>query len=118
MQLQQKTEPGSKFDAGKSRLDLLPPEPLTEIGDVLGYGADKYGERNWERGMSWGRCFGALLRHLFAWWRGEEFDPETGFSHLAHAGCCLMFLMAMRARQVGTDDRKCDPTTYGGNADG
>jgi hypothetical protein len=49
--------------------------------------------------------FAALLRHLFAWWRGEELDPESGLSHLAHAGCCLMFLMEYRRNGWGTDDR-------------
>jgi hypothetical protein len=102
---QVKQEPANKFDAGKPRLDLIPPEPLEEIGKVLGYGAVKYGQRNWENGMSWGRCYAAMLRHMLAWWGGQEYDPETNLSHLAHAGCCLFFLMAYRARKVGTDDR-------------
>ena len=56
--------------------------------------------------MSSGRVFGALMRHLWAWWAGETKDPETGISHLYHASCCLMFLAAYEARQIGTDDRK------------
>lgn len=63
------------------------------------------GERNWEQGMSWGRVFAALMRHMWAWWRGEDKDPETGESHLWHAGCCIAFLIAYEARGVGTDDR-------------
>ena len=104
--LQQKTEPAWKQDAGKPRMDLIAPEMLFGVAEVLDFGARKYAERNWERGISWGRCFGAMMRHMWAWWRGEACDPETGFSHLSHAACCLMFLMAYEARGVGADDRK------------
>jgi hypothetical protein len=78
------------------------------ISTVLGYGAKKYADRNWEKGMSWGRVFGALMRHLWAWWGGEAKDQETGYSHLWHAGCCLMFLIAYEERGIGSDDRKVE----------
>ena len=95
---QQKLEPGSKSDAGKVRLDLLPPVYLFGPAEVLTRGAEKYGDRNWEKGMSWGRVFGAMMRHLWKWWRSKMLgtsghDPEWGLSHLWHAGCCLAFLM-------------------------
>jgi len=96
---------GKKFDTGKPRYDLLPPELLAAVADVLMFGASKYGERNWEKGMSWGRPFAALMRHMWAWWRGEDRDPETGLSHLAHAACCVAFLLAYECREIGTDDR-------------
>ena len=63
------------------------------------------GARNWEKGMKWGRCFGALMRHMWAWWAKEPADPETGKSHLWHAACCLMFLIAYEQRKIGEDDR-------------
>lgn len=102
---QQKQEGGSKFDAGKARIDLIAPEMLFGTADILAFGAAKYSERNWEKGMSWSRPFGALMRHMWAWWSGEQIDPETGKSHLWHASCCLMFLIAFEARKSGTDDR-------------
>jgi hypothetical protein len=55
--------------------------------------------------MSWGRVFGAMMRHSWAWWRGERTDPESGLPHLHHAACCIAFLMAYEQRQTGTDDR-------------
>lgn len=100
-----KSEGAVKHDGDKVRLDLLPPELVEGVGAVLTFGAHKYGARNWEKGMRWGRPFAALLRHLWAWWRGEEKDPETGMSHLWHAGCCLAFLIAYEQRQIGDDDR-------------
>jgi hypothetical protein len=102
---QQKLEAGSKFDAGKPRIDLIAPEMLFGTADILTFGAGKYGERNWEKGMSWSRPFGALMRHLWAWWGGEQNDAETGKPHLWHASCCLMFLVAFEARKHGADDR-------------
>ena len=65
----------------------------------------KTGDRNWEKGMKWGRVYGALMRHLWAWWRGEKADPETGMSHLWHAGCCIAFLITYEQRGIGEDDR-------------
>lgn len=96
---------GRKDDQDKPRMDLLPPEMLDAVAMVLTFGAGKYGERNWEKGMAWGRPYAALLRHMNAWWAGEETDPETGMSHLWHAGCCIAFLIAFECRGIGADDR-------------
>lgn len=96
---------GRKDDSAKTPYHLIAPEMLEGVGRVLDFGAKKYSPRNWEKGMHWSRPFSALMRHMWAWWRGEEADPETGMSHLWHAGCCLMFLMAYEDRQVGKDDR-------------
>lgn len=95
----------TKHDANKPRYDLIPPEAIGAVTQVLTMGAAKYGDRNWEKGMSWGRCFAACMRHLWAWWRGESKDPESGLSHLAHAACNVFFLLAYETRSVGDDDR-------------
>lgn len=96
---------GTKFDKGKVRYELLAPEALEGTAKILTFGAAKYSDRNWEKGMKYSRIFGALMRHLWAWWRGESFDPETQLSHLHHAACCIMFLQTYEARGVGEDDR-------------
>jgi|TARA_R110000803_G_scaffold53795_2_gene110296 hypothetical protein len=94
-----------KADEAKTRYDLLPPELLEETAKVLTFGAQKYSAHNWAQGASWSRYFSAMMRHMWAWWRGEDNDPETGFSHLAHAACCLSFLIAYQRRGLGEDDR-------------
>ena len=96
---------GVKYDAGKPMLGLFPFEALTEIGKVLTYGAKKYEAHNWRKGMAWSRYYDALLRHLNAWNSGEDIDPESGLMHLAHAGCCLVFLIASAVTGLGRDDR-------------
>lgn len=84
---------GKKDDSDKLRLDLLPIPVLEEVSKVLTLGAKKYGDRNWESGISFSRVYAASLRHLFAWWNKEARDKESNLSHLAHAICCLMFLL-------------------------
>jgi hypothetical protein len=102
---------GTKNDQGKLRYDLLAPDALRGLVDVLTFGAKKYADRNWEGGIKFGRVFAAAMRHLWAWWRGEEFDPETGLSHLDHAACCIHFLSAYTKRGMGgLDDRPKTPT--------
>lgn len=96
---------GVKFDDGKVRMDLLPPEAVYAVADILTIGAKKYAARNWEMGMDWSRPFAGCMRHLWAWWRGENTDPDTGRSHLWHAACNIFFLIAYEARKVGKDDR-------------
>ncbi len=87
---------GRKDDREKPRWDLLPFEALAPIVDVLTYGARKYAPENWRIVPdARRRYYAAAMRHMVAWWAGERNDPETGMSHLAHAGCCLLFLGAM-----------------------
>lgn len=100
---------GRKDDQGKLPWHLLPGDALEAIVRVLQFGAEKYGERNWEKGMAWSRVYSALCRHMWAWWRGEESDRETGLPHLAHAGCCVLFLLAFALRGDGDDDRSGSP---------
>ena len=96
---------GIKHDGGKVRMDLLSPFALEEIARVMTVGATKYGDNNWRGGLLWSRVFSALMRHAWAYWRGENFDPETGLNHLAHCGCCIMFLLEYSKSHPELDDR-------------
>ena len=97
---------GTKHDSDKLRYDLVPPEALEEVVKVLTFGAGKYTDRNWEKGINYGRVYGALMRHMQAFWKGEDKDAESGISHLSHAGCCLFFLLAYEGRRMREfDDR-------------
>lgn len=96
---------GTKADTGKVRMDLLPPELLFGVSEILEFGAKKYEDRNWEKGMDWGRVFAACMRHMWSWWKGEQNDPETGKSHLWHAATNIAFLIAYEERKIGKDTR-------------
>lgn len=102
---QQMIKEGTKHDSGKVGVHLLPPDPLIEIAKVLDFGAKKYDPYNWSKGIKYSRLYGALLRHMWAWWKGESSDSETGLSHLAHAGCCLLFLLQYETTRKEFDDR-------------
>ena len=90
---------GIKFDTAKPRWSLLPAGTIAEVIDVLEYGAKKYAPDNWQKvPFSHERYYDALMRHVQAWWAGEKYDPETGRLHLAHAACCILFLMWFEKR--------------------
>ena len=94
-----------KHDAEKVRLELLPFTAMFAIGDAFTYGARKYADHNYRKGMRWSRLLGASLRHLAAWGAGEDLDPESGLHHLAHAGACVMMLLDAQLLKLGEDDR-------------
>lgn len=94
-----------KFDGEKRRYDLVPYDALGEIIKALEFGANKYDDWNWLKGTKWTRYWAASMRHLTAWMMGESKDPESGLSHLAHAGVCILFLLTYERRKIGEDDR-------------
>jgi hypothetical protein len=83
---------GTKHDQGKPRPELIPPSAINGAARVFAFGAKKYDDRNWEKGIDFSRLYGALLRHVNAFWDGQDKDDESGDDHLAHALCCLMML--------------------------
>lgn len=89
----------------EARFDLMPSDALWYVARVFGKGAEKYAERNWERGLKWGASKGALDRHLALFWAGQDFDEESGLPHLAHVAWHSLVLLAMFLRKDGEDDR-------------
>lgn len=94
-----------KFDSGKLPLHLLSTEAMNQTAAVLAFGADKYAEHNWRKGFVWSRPLSAAMRHITAFNAGEDKDPESGLSHLAHAACCIMFLLEFEKTRKELDDR-------------
>src|SRR5690349_5400383 len=85
---------GLKYDEAKMRWDLLPMSALEEVAKVYTFGASKYGAWNWRKGLSFSRCFAALMRHLYAWWwKGETIDPESNCHHLASVAFYVLNFM-------------------------
>lgn len=94
-----------KFDDDKLPVNLLSSEALFQTAAVLKFGADKYHEHNWRDGFAWSRPLAAAMRHIMAFNDGEDKDPESGLSHLAHAACCIMFLLEFEKTHPDLDDR-------------
>jgi hypothetical protein len=98
-------EEGLRYDEGKVRLDLIPAEWVIALGSVLTIGAKKYADRNWEKGMKWSKCLGPLLRHVFKWVAGEDYDQESGRHHMEHVAWNALALVSYHNRKLGEDDR-------------
>jgi len=78
----------------------MPPLVTSAVIGVLEYGAKKYKEENWRKvENARTRYYDAAQRHIHAWWMGEQIDEESGHHHLAHAMCCLTFLLAVELEQ-------------------
>lgn len=85
---------GTKHDNGKPRWSLVPAGVMRDVIAVLEFGARRYAVNNWMRIDDPGtRYYDAAMRHIDAWRGGERVDGDSGLPHLAHAICCLMFLM-------------------------
>jgi hypothetical protein len=88
---------GVKYDAGKLRWSLLPWKSVREIVKVLTKAVEtgKYPDHNWKKvADAKTRYYDAMHRHIEDWWiDGITKDHETGLHPLAHAGCCLLFLL-------------------------
>lgn len=98
-----------KFDTDKLPLHLLSTEAMNQTAAVLKFGAQKYAEHNWRKGFAWSRPLSAAMRHITAFNDGEDRDPESGLSHLAHAACCIMFLLEFEKTHPNLDDRYKQP---------
>lgn len=96
---------GLRFNEDKLRYDLVHPLAHRDMVDILTFGAKKYFDRNWEKGLSWTSVIASLKRHVEAIDAGEDFDPETGKLHIAHAACNVHFLNAFYYIFPQGDDR-------------
>jgi hypothetical protein len=96
---------GLRFNKGKLRYDLVHPKAFEDFVQVLTDGANKYYDRNWERGLSWTSVLASLKRHIAAIERGEDYDKESGRLHIAHAACNVHFLNAFYYSFPQGDDR-------------
>lgn len=96
---------GLRFNEGKLRYDLIHPKAEEGLVKVLTKGAEKYAERNWEKGMAWSTVIASLKRHLAAIEKGEDYDSETGELHVDHLQCNAHFLSAYYRIYPQGDDR-------------
>lgn len=104
-----KNIPGIKYDQDKVEYHHMPAEALEEVNKALTYGSKKYSDYQWRGGFVWSRPFNACMRHLWAYWRGEDIDKESGCYHLACAAANILFLLQFLICKIGTDNRYKQP---------
>ena len=103
-------DPKGQAGALKTPLALIPPISMEKIALVHKLGATKYGAYNWrETGVSATTYVNAMMRHLNAWRDGEDLDPESGISHLAHIACSCNIMLDADFCGTLVDDRHKAP---------
>lgn len=95
---------GLRYDTGKRRPDLIPPEAEAALAQLYAIGARKYAARNWERGMPYSKVLGPLKRHLQDWELGHTWDKETGTHHLINVAWNAIALYCYEVWGIGEDD--------------
>jgi hypothetical protein len=96
---------GNKFDSEKVKYSLIDPYFLEDLARVMGFGASKYGDYNWTKGIEVTRILNSLRRHTAAMEMGEDIDPESGVLHAAHVAANAMFLHYFLRNNPELDDR-------------
>jgi len=78
----------------KLPLHLIPPRALAHVALAFADGGFKYQPYNWhEEQITASVYYGAAMRHLAAWWAGEDLPNDGVAHHLAHAACCLLMVL-------------------------
>lgn len=102
--------PKDKIGLTKVPLRLIPPVALIHTATALGNGAAKYGPYNWrDFPISLTVYIEATQRHLLALLDGEDYAPDSGIHHAAHAAACLAILLDARETGNLIDDRHDGP---------
>jgi hypothetical protein len=101
---------GTKYDMGKIRYDLIPPECLEELAKVYTGGASKYDDWNWAKGIKYSRVYGALMRHVQDWYKGgevnhDDFDLHL-LAHVAWNAFTLLYYELHKEKYEKFDDRR------------
>jgi hypothetical protein len=77
-----------------------------EIGVGMFEGARKYGRHNYRViGVRASVYYDATMRHLTAWFEGEDIDPASGISHIGKALASLVVLRDAMFMKNFVDDR-------------
>ena len=100
------TNPKDAIGIRKAPMSAVPTQVLLELGVAMLEGAAKYGRHNYRfAGIRSSVYFDAVVRHLFAWWEGEDIDPDSGLSHITKAIATLVVLRDAQMQGKVVDDR-------------
>ncbi len=98
--------PKTALGEAKPKISSTPTIGIREMGKVFELGAKKYGRYNWRlHTVSATVYYDAAWRHLSAWFDGEDIDPESGVSHLAHVMACMTILLDAKQHGMLNDNR-------------
>ena len=99
-------DPKGEAGAAKPGLDNISLAAQYYEGAVMKQGVDTYGAYSWcEHSMKASTYYNAILRHLSAWWQGEDLDPTSGLPHMAHIRASAGILIDQQETNRLIDDR-------------
>jgi len=105
------SNPKTALGQAKPRLSDTPTESIKQLGLVHSMGAAKYGAFNWrEHNVSATVYYDAAMRHLMAYFDGQDLDPESGLLHLAHVMACASILIDAKKNKTLNDNRPKNET--------
>jgi len=100
------TNPKDAIGISKAPVSVVPLPFINAVGLAMMEGALKYGRHNYRpAGIRYSVYFDAAMRHLFAWWEGEDIDADSGLPHPVKAAACMAVLFDAMVQENGTDDR-------------
>ncbi len=100
------TNPKDAVGVRKVPMSTVSAPVLMEVGLAMMEGARKYGRHNYRvAGARASVYYDASLRHLFAWWEGQDIDPDSGLSHISKAIATLVVLRDTMLNAKLVDDR-------------
>jgi hypothetical protein len=99
---------GKRYNTGKLKWRLVSWRALSPMVRVLMFGAEKYDDHNWKKGLKYTEICESLQRHLNAFIEGEDNDTESKLTHVGHILCNAMFLSYMFLFKKDMDDRYID----------
>ena len=90
----------------KFKMSNVPACVLGEVGVAMTEGAIKYGSYNFRSAkMSARTYYDGTMRHLMAWWEGEDIDPDSGLHHVTKAIASLVVLRDSMINETFVDSR-------------
>lgn len=100
------TNPKDAIGSSKPPLSTIPCPVLFEVGAAMLEGAAKYARHNYRiAGVRSSIYYDAAMRHLMAWWEGQDIDPDSGLHHLSKAIAGLVVIRDAQMRGMVYDDR-------------
>lgn len=110
--LKDESNPKDLIGAKKVSLSKLPSAGIVHGAHAMMDGAAKYGPYNWrEKKVQASIYVDAAMRHLLAWFDGEETAEDSGVHHLGHAIACAAILLDAQEGGHLIDDRPLNGKT-------
>lgn len=107
------TNPKDAIGISKAPMSVIPAPFLHLLGLAMLEGSLKYGRHNYrDAGIRFSVYYDAMMRHMNAWWEGEDIDPDSGLPHPVKAAACCAIICDSIIFSNANDDRPPRPPAH------